>query len=1378
METSGHYLSIDGIRVNTASPYGQNGLWLLDPIAINIVNGGSGTLTGGIFDPFVSTDIAPATITGVGGLQDNNVTIQTVNGGGGIITVSDPVSWNSVNSLSLVTDGAIAVQADLTNAGSGNIVLNSTGAGITVDSSSTVSTAGDVQITSAGTFSSAVGSSISGNNVSIFTTGGGYLTIGGAISSAAAGSVTLKTAGVYPITTVGGGTVTSNTINLQSDGQNGTVGESGNPFLTSSIGGSGNANINIGFNTVGPNAVYLDHTGDATLQSVFINTDAPVAISASNNLTAACPIGTGTSSLSLGAGGLLTVSAAVTLAGANIDLHVNRLSIDTSGSPATVNAGTGMTWISPYTAGWGMDLGSITDVAANTLELSDSELDRILTGGGVGTLRIGSLTSGNLAVSAAISPLNASFLSLESGGTITQAAAGTIGVTNLAVNALGDVSLDTAANSVTNLAASIGDASNPNKNFKFKNSGDLNIATGIDGISGVNISLDGTYDPLAPDGVIALTSAGVLSQSAGALLAGKAVYAEGSSVNLYESNPTGVIAGSATGGATSSFIYKSVNGIYVSQVDGKSGISVPNNATDPVVFLDNSGAGASAGIVQATVAYDVVDAPIGTVGNPVALVARSDGDILFYSPNNYIKELSALSSSTNDPGGIVLATNSALTVVSKTPVGGTTVTGVTSLSNVRLDSATSITVDRTGTNNPYISGTYLFLDAPSISLKGDVGGTTAPAVNSILTDGAGGKSVFMTDALTVTNTAMRTADTTMGGLAILPLTNGRNVTVGSATCQAGPCLALDNVSETTFVGPFLRIGNDDVGLASDPDYPYPVSGDLAVAAAVTRTEGLMFATGGTVSQVAGATITTGSLGIIGSSVTLTEANSVDMLVAKTTGAFAFTNNKSLTIDSIPYYTGYLSSITTQNSDVTISINGGVGDVLSVPTQIDAGTGTVNLISSGSVWGTSTSPDVIAGLVNITAPYGIDGDSGFHTQTPRIATLSAPNGKIYLRNFSDVILGPSTPDNGVTAIQGGSTGIEIYADTYQMTINGNIEGPGGIDLYAGSILQNVNITTTASVDPGVYVYASSGNIVMDPGAVTTTSGASISYNAPAGTVTYTASNFSGATPTITQYVAPATSTTTEPPPPTLDACIADPTLDGCTTVLPSVDDCTADPSAAGCTTVLPSVDDCTADPTLDGCTTVLPSVDDCIADPSAAGCTTVLPSVDACIADPSAAGCGTVLPSIDACVANPSAAGCSAVLPSISACTANPSAAGCSAVLPTLDACVANPAAAGCSAVLPAGDTKPAEVVKTVQDVVTVDVDLTKVSQGEQPNGDVQSSSTPASSGDSGGGNGDDEKKRQEEAVASTTTAEERPLAKQPIFDLSGGGVAGQNMVCK
>ena len=156
----------------------------------------------------------------------------------------------------------------------------------------------------------------------------------------------------------------------------------------------------------------------------------------------------------------------------------------------------------------------------------------------------------------------------------------------------------------------------------------------------------------------------------------------------------------------------------------------------------------------------------------------------------------------------------------------------------------------------------------------------------------------------------------------------------------------------------------------------------------------------------------------------------------------------------------------------------------------------------------------------------------------------------------------------------------------------------------------------------------------------------------------------------------------PAPPSLDACIATPSLQGCSSVLPTLAACTSTPTLSGCSVVLPSLSSCIASPSLVGCSAVLPSLGACVASPSLPGCSVVLPNVSACIATPTLPGCSVVLPNLTACIATPTLPGCSVVLPNLTACIATPTLPGCAVVLPNLTACIATPTLPGCAVVLP------------------------------------------------------------------------------------------------
>ncbi len=198
-------------------------------------------------------------------------------------------------------------------------------------------------------------------------------------------------------------------------------------------------------------------------------------------------------------GATITSSGIVNLKADKMDLGATNGTIGGTGSIVS---------LLPLTTGWTITLGTNSSDANNDLELSSSELNKITAG----TLKIGNSLSGALSVGAAIAPTGTSTLYLGSGSTVGQEPAGTISIANLAVQSLGHVDLSTTSNSITTLAAGIGDTStNVNKTFKIQNSGALNVGS-VAGINGISTQASGgNIQVTASAGAITLASPVVTS---------------------------------------------------------------------------------------------------------------------------------------------------------------------------------------------------------------------------------------------------------------------------------------------------------------------------------------------------------------------------------------------------------------------------------------------------------------------------------------------------------------------------------------------------------------------------------------------------------------------------------------------------------------------------------------------------------------------------------------------------------------------------------------------------------------------------------------------------------------------------------------------------
>ena len=103
IETSGHWLDVAGVNVNTGASNGKHGTWLLDPADVTITSSTSnGTFSGGNPDVFTPDDNADTSNVNVATIKTalnagSDVTINTENVGGagsGDITVTSAVIWS------------------------------------------------------------------------------------------------------------------------------------------------------------------------------------------------------------------------------------------------------------------------------------------------------------------------------------------------------------------------------------------------------------------------------------------------------------------------------------------------------------------------------------------------------------------------------------------------------------------------------------------------------------------------------------------------------------------------------------------------------------------------------------------------------------------------------------------------------------------------------------------------------------------------------------------------------------------------------------------------------------------------------------------------------------------------------------------------------------------------------------------------------------------------------------------------------------------------------------------------------------------------------------------------------------------------------------
>jgi hypothetical protein len=180
-------------------------------------------------------------------------------------------------------------------------------------------------------------------------------------------------------------------------------------------------------------------------------------------------------SLTAGAGQVqVGTGASVQTNNGNITLRADAMTIS-----AAVNAGGGMVTLAPATSGRPIDVG--TNPSSGNLGLGQSDLSQVTAS----VLRIGdTVSAGNINITAAITaPVGWNTLDLRSNGSINELG-GSITVTNLALQAAGQVNLDQTitGNDVAVLAGRVGNAS---AMFQYVDANAFTIGS-VDGIDGVS----------------------------------------------------------------------------------------------------------------------------------------------------------------------------------------------------------------------------------------------------------------------------------------------------------------------------------------------------------------------------------------------------------------------------------------------------------------------------------------------------------------------------------------------------------------------------------------------------------------------------------------------------------------------------------------------------------------------------------------------------------------------------------------------------------------------------------------------------------------------------------------------------------------------------
>ncbi|MFA5017742.1 MAG: filamentous hemagglutinin N-terminal domain-containing protein [Methylobacter sp.] len=509
-----------------------------------------------------------------------------------------------------------------------------------------------------------------------------------------------------------------------------------------------------------------------------------------------------------------------------------------------------------------------------------------------------------------------------------------------------------------------------------------------------------------------LTSGGAITQQAGATIAAlPGLNLSGASVALTEANPEGVISGSTTAG---DFQYRSSNLLTVSTVDSQVGLNVSGGHN---ILLESDHA---SGINQSS--------PISTTG---ALALKTIGSVKLSNTANSISKLAAdLKLGTSGTGAFFVYSVSNMNV-------GELFFGISGISTNNQDIGIT-----TGTGSTLTISSPVAAGTAKVALEADA--LAWDAVGNVSSGRVVGNEVV-----------------------VRPYTAARPITVGAAcTGGLGTCLSITELWKIT--APTIGIGTNNVANAPGAIYVDGVttnSGSNLITDIDTSTTRIGLLSGAGITQ--GGTITVQDLGInANGTVILSAANNITNLAAKTMGQnFTFSNGSGFSVkqmsDSTASYSYSMNGIDTNNGNVSLTTTSGD---LNISGQINAGTGSVNLTATaGSVYGSNISPNIIAGVLDISAFNNIYGVSGLQINAPLISRLIATTGFIDVRSFNTTALELQNTSAATTIDISAYSPITVASVGISSTSNNDIKlTASNVNSTGYSLTVNAPITTSGSI----------------------------------------------------------------------------------------------------------------------------------------------------------------------------------------------------------------------------------------------------------------------------------------------------------------------------
>ncbi|QPJ64793.1 MAG: filamentous hemagglutinin N-terminal domain-containing protein [Candidatus Nitrohelix vancouverensis] len=1092
-----------------------------DGIAVNVAlttDTGALTLDGDSDNAADSSDnisiASGLTITSAG-----SITLDATTGG---IAPAGAVTVNAANGVTVndnfTSGGTVTIDADTDNSGTGTFTLASSKTLSSANNALSI-TADDMAINGSITSGSA--------NLSLLVSDGG--TIGLGSSSAGLNLSNTELQNLTAATLIIGDS-TAGAITVASDVTPGASAGTGVTLLhlKSGVGVTATAGGIIEDNLV------ISTAGDVTFSDTSTNvTNLAMDLSNGNiafteadgftvtTLDSVTGIDTDSGSVSLTATtGTLTVGNAIE-ASSNISLTADKMAIG-----ASVTASGQTVTLASSTASNAIDLGSGTDAAANTLELSSSELNQITAT----NLVVGSTSAGAATISADITPSNATNLHIKSGSTVTGTAGGVI-ATGLAVTAAGDVTINDANTSISNLAMDLSTG-----NVVFSQANGYSVTT-VDSVTGIDTD-SGTVGLTSTGGTLTVANTAAsndieassnITLTADKMAIGGAVAASGQTVTLVSNTASNAIdLGSTTDAAANTLELSSAELALITATNlvvgttsaGAATISAdvtPSNATNLHLRTGSTVTGTAGGVIAtglaieagSTVAIsdastDVDNLAISAAGQTVSFTDADGVDI------NTVNGVAGVTATTFN-----LTTGGAITDTTASTISGTTTLAAGSANDITLDLSTNnfgTVVVSSGNNVSLRDADAITLGASTISgTLGLTAGTDVTIAGNVTTAGAttidadsddNGSGDLTVNASTTLSTTNNTLSITANDLIL-----SGNINTGSAattilvsdsgTIGLGTTgnLAISSAELANITATGLTLGNTSGGAITVGDGSNTISAANSDNIAGTLT----LNSGGTVTFANSTTFNALAVNATGA-ITVNGGMTID------TGALSLASAAGITINSDSSLTGTGSVTFDADSD-----NNGSGDfTLASGQTFTTGNNTLSITANDIILNSSSAINAGTGsasiLVSDAGTIGLGGTAG---------DLTLDGGELQLITAGTLTLGDSTNGNitvngissanstkiGTMTLVADKAGSAINFATAASTFKGLTitNGTGGIS-FAQNVTANGNLSVT------------SGAAITDTGTLTATGTASFTTNVADAAITLdnTSNSFTGAT----------------------------------------------------------------------------------------------------------------------------------------------------------------------------------------------------------------------------------------------------------------------------